>query len=109
MKSPREFEKDINFLVEKAKENDEFLHAYIEGIVQNYYEMWERYQNAKIIFLNKGFLVNLKAPDGVGIKEIEAYIENALKVYKGSLHPEDLMFNLDRETIRIQNIEDLEK
>jgi len=48
------------------------------------------------------FEVDLKLPDGVSVDDAEAHIADAIACYAGSLPPEDLFTQLDRNAVLVR-------
>lgn len=51
--------------------------------------------------MNRSFIISLDMPKGVTVPEMQQYIDSAVRVWKGQLPPEEPMFNLDRDSIRV--------
>lgn len=51
--------------------------------------------------MKKRFVVELEMPEGVSATEMKAYIDDAVACMKGTYSPEDSIFYLDRESIRV--------
>jgi len=49
----------------------------------------------------KTFKVTLEMPYGVSSGDMQAYIETAVRCWKGSLHTDDPMSDLDRHSIEV--------
>jgi hypothetical protein len=49
------------------------------------------------------YVVELFRPDGVTSAEMRAYIEDAVASMKGSYHPEDPIFELDGDTVKVKS------
>lgn len=50
---------------------------------------------------HKAFLVRLNLPPGCSVGEMREMIEDAIKCWPGSLHPEDPRFDLDRDSVQV--------
>jgi hypothetical protein len=47
------------------------------------------------------FRITVPVTDGVSMKAWKEYLENAAKGWKGGLNPEDPLFDMDRDKIRV--------
>jgi hypothetical protein len=47
------------------------------------------------------FVVRLEMPEDVGIGEMQEYIDEAVGAWKGQLHPDNPLFDLDRDTVKV--------
>lgn len=54
--------------------------------------------------MKRKFVVKLDIPEDVTLWEMEAYIAVAVRSWRGSLHPEDPLFDLNPETVRVKRI-----
>lgn len=57
----------------------------------------------------KSFKVTVAIPDGVGIKDMQDYIKEAVQTWYGQLHPDNPLYNLDYKTVTcvpIRKVED---
>jgi len=52
----------------------------------------------------KHFIVGVKIPDGVGTREMQEYIREAVQTWKGQKHPEDPLFDLDYKTVTVKSV-----
>jgi len=54
--------------------------------------------------MRRGFIVNLTMPPCITIEEMKSYIKSAVSAWKGQLHPEDPLFDLNEDTIIVSHI-----
>lgn len=52
-----------------------------------------------------GFVVLLEIPEHANTEMVADYIENAVKSYKGGLHADEPMFQLDRESVSVHPVQ----
>ena len=54
--------------------------------------------------MKRAFQVTLEMPRGVKVGEMSDYILDAVQTWKGQLHPDDPLFDLDYETVRVVSL-----
>ncbi len=52
--------------------------------------------------MRREFIVSLKMPEGVSVREMTGYIESAVSIWKGSMSPEDAIFFLEGDSVRVR-------
>lgn len=57
----------------------------------------------------KHFKVSLDVPVGVTTTEVKEYIMNSVASWKGQLHPENPLINLDPESVKCSSLKDVKK
>jgi hypothetical protein len=50
------------------------------------------------------FLVQVELPDGCTVEDMRRYIWDAVGTWKGQLHPDEPLFDLDDESVLVQSI-----
>lgn len=50
------------------------------------------------------FRVRLKVPEGATVDDVRDYIEDAVACWKGSRCPDDPIFDLDGDSVRVRRI-----
>lgn len=51
--------------------------------------------------MNRVFIVQVEMPRDVTVSEMRDYIEEAVSTWKGSLHPDEPLFDLKREMVKV--------
>lgn len=54
--------------------------------------------------MKKHFLVTVEIPNGVSVRDMQNYIRDAIQMWKGQEHPDDPIFNLDWDTVKVRPI-----
>lgn len=54
--------------------------------------------------MKRSFLVKLDVPEGCTLPEMAGYIENAVATWKGQLHPDEPLFDLDGDSVKVKSI-----
>jgi len=54
--------------------------------------------------MKRSFIVTVNMPPDVSISEMRDYILSAVQCEKGSLHPDDSIFNMERSDFKAQHI-----
>ncbi len=48
------------------------------------------------------YIVEIERPEGVSVAEMKEYIRDAVGAWKGGMHPEDAIFYLDHDSIKVK-------
>ena len=54
--------------------------------------------------MRRAFKVTLDMPRGVKVGEMTDYILDAVQTWKGQLHPDDPLFDLDYEAVKVVSL-----
>ena len=56
--------------------------------------------------MRKLFRVSVELPTGVTAAQMRVYIYDAVASMKGSYHPEDPIFNLDSDSVKVSHLKE---
>jgi hypothetical protein len=51
--------------------------------------------------MRRSFIVSLEMPKSVTVPEMKEYVESAVRVWKGQLHPDQPIFDLDADSVQV--------
>lgn len=58
----------------------------------------------EVVMKTRQFLVTIEIPRGATVEEMRTYIWDAIVTLKGGLSPDDPLFDIDRDSIKVQKI-----
>ena len=64
---------------------------------------------AELVMAKAVFEVSLNIPEGVSRQEMAWYIQDAVSTWKGSLHPDSALFELDRYSVKVTDRKERKK
>ena len=54
--------------------------------------------------MRRMFMVQVEMPEGATVEDMRAYIWDAVATWKGQLHPDEPIFDLDSDKVRVLSI-----
>jgi hypothetical protein len=59
--------------------------------------------------MKKSFTVSVEMPEGVTVLDMQRYIREAVQYWKGGLHPDDPLFELDYRKVFVRPVKEERK